>query len=326
MGLIFLLLWSLFAWQALEAVRKGFLDNRGRLSVWLQMLLALLVFSLNGEAREQRLDAHFNDWPLAFYLKYFGMVLWFYLYYRLIRDVLRRVSYIDTVFYAVFVIGVLSIPSMLLVEERTLRRHVMVGVRDFFLLIPALTLFIPGTRLLAEREHVVGMKAKQQWIVFCYSVYSMIAVGNVIKAGLVFIDVDAIVTLERVFTPLLFPAAVAFFFLLLPNRWLLMLHTPLRLYQYWRLYRLERYVLKSVGATEHARRPSLALVRMSELELAIYRATINILDYGLLLEHDPRCRRLYAEIQEAGQLDDSYGLLVKRLAKVRLSSGWLLRG
>jgi hypothetical protein len=318
MAIIFLVFWVLFAWMALKAVKNGVLHDRRRLSGWVQFFLALLVFSLSGEAIEQRVDRHVNHWPVAFYIKYFGMVSWFYLYYRLIRGILPRVQHIGIAFGGVIVIGLLSVPFMMGTDDRTLMRHVMVGVRDFCLMIAAVTLFIPATRLLADREHIIGMKTKQQAIVVCYGIYSLIALGNVIKAGLVFIDPDAIPQIERFFTPLLIPGAIAFLCLLLPYRWLTALHIPVRLYHYWRLTTLERYVLKHVGAMDETQPFSLELLQMSVLELTIYRATINILDYGLLLEHDPQQAHLYAVLQEVSQYGDVYAQLIQKLVAVRL--------
>lgn len=315
---VFLSFWILFAWMALKAIRIGVLHDRHRLSGWIQLFLALLVFSLSGEQIERRFDEYFNNLPVAFYIKYFAMVLWFYLYYRLIRGVLPRIWHIDTIFWCVLLIGTFSIPPMIVIKERTLARHVMIGIRDFCLLIPTVSLFIPATRLLADREHIIGMKTKQLAIVTCYSIYGLIALGNIIKAGLVFINPEVIPIIEMLFTPLLIPIAISFLCLLLPYHWLTALHIPLRLYQYWYLSTLEQYILERVGSNDKPQPFSFELLQMDVLELTIYRTIINIFDYGMLLENDPQYTHLYQVIQEASQLNHSYAQLVRKLATIRL--------
>lgn len=267
---LFALTWIVYAVLVLRAMKSVSQSGSLRLSVWVQMFMAGVVFSLSGEPIERRFNMLFSDLPVAFYVKYFGLIVWFMLYCQLIRNMIPREPIhrvIKAVFGLVTVIGVFSIPLMIDPPNYTQARDILIGVRDGLLVIPVAMVFIPGTRLMARREDILGMKAKHLAIMTAYSFYAVVALGNVLKVPLTLIQPEAVAHISAVFTPFLIPCAMAYVLLLVPYEWLTPLHVPQRLYQFRRLKRLERQVLILVHSDDKSESFSVRLLRVEALEI-----------------------------------------------------------
>jgi len=314
-----LIAWIMFGWLVLRGVPEGVLKDRYKRSGWMQLFLALIAFSLHGETVETAFDGWLKGYPIAFYVKYAALGLWFYLYCRLMCEVSSRGAVCQlnqAVFALILVLGIVSIPLMLEVEGRAVMRDRLIGVRDSLLVVPTLTLFIPATLMLWRRERVVGIKSKQLAIAVGYMLYVLVAIGNILKAMMIDHDPMRIAQIDALFKPVLIPGAIAFLLLLLPYHWLVGFHLPVRLYQFWRLKRLERHVLNRIGAVHEAGNTTWQLFNLQELELAIYRAVINILDYGRLLE-DQQETQLQQQVQTIVHKNQPYAELVKSLVRVK---------
>jgi hypothetical protein len=312
------IIWILFATLVLRSSGDHKPYDLRHHSGWFQLILAAVVFSLSGEAAEQQFDRPFDGFPAAFYVKYFSMLTWFFLYYRIMQEVVQRnrlFRLLDAVFVATGIVGIAMLPQTLHLSDDKYGRDILVGVRDSLLLIPVLTLFLPGTWHLWRGESVIGMKFKELTIIVCYTLYSFIAVGNVIKAVLAFIDVEQIDNIERIFNPILILGVVAFVLLLIPYQWLVSLYFPTRYHQYRRIKRLEQYVLRQVGMGDKAKPITVGVLSVAELELAIYIAVINIVDLQSLLLH---MQATHLAIREAIDVNQPYSELVRRLAAVRV--------
>ncbi|HEX2619341.1 MAG TPA: hypothetical protein VHL11_04315 [Phototrophicaceae bacterium] len=323
---LMIFMWLNFTVMFLRTLmRVGIADTRTR-SGWLQLFFAALVFSLQGETVEHQFELVLGAFPAVLYLKYFGMLIWFWLYYRMLRDVFSdRTIYrfFDGWFVVVFVIGIVSLLPVLITPSSTHSdmHDVLTGLRDLLLLVPTIVIFIPATWVLWRREEIKGMKSKQFMILVCFGMYSLLAVGNIANSVFTLLHQEKTKQLEQFFAPVLGISLIAYVTLLLPYRWLTRVFYPTRLYLYWKLKHLERYVLQEVGVqAEVDTSTSLRVVnlwQLDELELAIYQAVINVLDYGALLKQSPENSELYRQIQAIAQSNRPYSELVHLLTVVK---------
>jgi hypothetical protein len=312
-------LWSLLIPLLLRAIQRHELNNAKTQSTWIQLLLASMVFTLQGEVAEQVLDRHFGGFPMALYWKYFGMLLWFYLYYRMLQNIFmasQSLRFWKGIFVILLIVGVLSIPMMVVTDDRTMVRDVMTGVRDAGLLLPTVVLFVPLTWKLWKQEQIKGMQTKQLALLICYSTYAFLAVGNIANALFSAAAIEMTSLIEGLFAPFLVISCIAFLLLFLPFRWLSLSFIPSRLIVYLRLKRLERLVLDAVTHTDFIRFNRRLYLRPNLLELEIYRTVIHILDHYLLLT-EPSFLNLRLQIEAVVQKNASYSDLVEGLLRVR---------
>jgi hypothetical protein len=87
---------------------------------------------------------------------------------------------------------------------------------------------------------------------------------------------------------------------------------------YWKLKRVEHSILQQVEAVSETSLFAPSLLRSSELELAIYRTTINILDYGALLSRTAPQREQWHKLQQVAESGIPYSNLVAQLTKVQM--------
>lgn len=277
-----------------------------------------MVFTFQGEAAEQNLDSFFGGFPVALYYKYFGMLLWFYLYYRMLENIFvmsRSRIFWRGIFVVLFILGLLSIPVMIVTDRHLLVRDVMTGVRDAGLLIPTVFLFVPLTWKLWRQETIKGMRTKQFALLICYSTYAFLAVGNVANALFSAASIENTATIEVLFAPFLILSSIAFLLLFLPFRWLSLSFIPSRWIVYIRLKRLESQVVDAVPKPRFGGNGHRLYFRADLLELAIYRVVINILDHYLFLKEPSLILRDHIEV--VVQNNPSYSELVEGLIEIK---------
>lgn len=318
-----IVIWLAFAVVLIRGIRHWQqLEGQSRYG-WILLFCAAFVFTLQGEYVELWLDQYFFGLPVTLYIKYFAMVIWFGMYYLIIKKVFvyRRVyQWMDWLFLAAIAAGVASmIPvAQMPYGARTAGRDLVTALRDGFLLIPAALVFVPSTWQLAKQEKVSGARLKQIAIMICYAAYSGLALTNVLKALLKLMHQESIYQVEMFGALFVSICVVGFLLLLVPYRWLTALFYPGRVVLYWKLKRLEQSILRQVGAASDTEHSVLIPVRSSELELAIYRTTINILDYGILLSRTPRQQEQWRKLQSLAESGVSYSSLVDQLIELRL--------
>ncbi|GAB4531513.1 MAG: hypothetical protein OHK0046_52310 [Anaerolineae bacterium] len=314
------LTWIAFGLMVIRSTLQHRAQDIHHVSGWLQIFLAVMVFTLQGEIVEQAIDPYFANFPVTFTLKYAAMLVWFYLYFRMMKEVTpypRLYGRLRWVFVVIAIIGCLSIPGLAATPNRSQTRDVLVGIRDSLLLIPNVLVLIPGTYRLWQREQIVGLKFKQLVILICYVMYSVLALGNITKAVLIAAQAGSAQAFADVYTLILIPCAIIFILLLLPYHWLTGLYYPVRYYQCWRVKQVEYQVLQEVKADVLWEPFPARMVTMADLELLIYRAIINILDYGRMLDPQRHPDMLHL-VQAAVQHRTHYSELVHQLVRVRL--------
>lgn len=317
-----------------RAVVKRKLNDVPTLAGWAQLFCAVLVYSLQGEAVERAVDARFHGLPVALYTKYFGTLIWFYLYFRILRQVIpihRLYPWIERVFPLIAVVGLVTMPMVATPAHRQQARDLITGIRDLGMIIPVVVIFIPLTWRIRQRETIGGMRLKQMVIILCYAGYVVIACGNILKATFTFLDQNRRHEIESIFTPVLLFSLFLFILLLLPFRWTVLIHYPKRLLTYYRLRRLERDILHKMSEmnkmdgvhrlqmnVERSAYPPLPF-QLEALELEIYRAVINLLDYAGVLAmnvSDVQTRTLAKQVQDIAKTYPSYSALVYHLSRI----------
>lgn len=314
--------WGLFITLFLRPVtRTSWSDARTR-SGWLQLFLAALVFTLQGVTIEHRLDSLLAGLPVALYLKYFGMLLWFILYYHMVKSIFpdrQMYTLFDRWFLFAWLTGIVSLLPFLQAVAAPEMRELVIGWRDFMLLGPTLVVFIPAARTFWRQEQIKGMKSKQLAVMICFMLYSLVAVGNVLNAALTLLHVERTQQIAGLLGPILVFGLGAFVLILLPYAWVMRVFYPVRLYRYWKLRRLESYVLQQVGGQSEHLTPAelMRLWQADALELAIYRSIINVIDYGALLKQHPNEADLYQRIRAIALSQQPYSEIVHQLTEVK---------
>ncbi len=285
------LLWLVFVPVFIRACFEGQLADPDRRGSWIQAGLALLIFTLMGERMDLRVDRWFGGLPVTLYLKYFGMLVWFQLYYAFARRIVpdRPIyRYLNVVIPAGVILGLLTVPLVAAIPygERSTARLLVTGLRDVWILLLSLLAIAPAARHLSVDEGIPGMRIKQGMIFTAHLAYAVVAVGNITVATLIMGGFDRSAEIDRITAPFMGMAVLAFVVLLLPYRWLQPLFLPQRFWLYWRLKLRERQLLRAVAARSDLPWFSFHLLRADELELALYRTVINLYDYGLLLPPD----------------------------------------
>jgi hypothetical protein len=118
--------------------------------------------------------------------------------------------------------------------------------------------------------------------------------------------------------PFVYVGFIAFLITMMPYRWLSWCFLLPRWLVYRRLYRLERFVIRHVNGQTTERQPIYKLQRVDEMELAIYRTVISILDQYPLLRSPAHTPSLYNRIQQATRPENDYPELIRTLASLRL--------
>jgi hypothetical protein len=312
-------LWSLLIPLLIRAIQRQELKDPRTQSTWIQLLLAGMVFTFQGETAEQHVNRLFGGFPISLYAKYYGMLLWFFLYYRMVRSIFmssRTSHFWSGFFIGLSLLGALSIPLMMMTDNRILLRDLITGMRDTGLVIPTIVLFVPFTWRLWKQEKIQGMRTKQFALLMCYSSYVFIALGNIANAIFSAASIELSPIISALSAPFLLICCIAFLLLFIPFRWLSISFFPSRLLMYLRLKRLETYVVDAVSNPHFIDKRYRLYLRPDLLELAIYRAVINILDHYLRLK-EPSLLALRDQIEAVVQNNPSYAELVEGLLEVK---------
>ena len=316
-------MWVAFCVVLFRALRHRERLERHAVYAWILLFCAACTFSLQGEYVEQWLDPYVLGLPIALYIKYFAMVLWFAMYYLILKRIFPEhplYHWLDWLFVTAFITGAIStVPvTMTPYSTRTEARDLVTGMRDGFLFFPSVLLFVPATWRLSRQEMVDGTRVKQMAIALCYAAYSVVAATNVLKALLILLHLEHTPQVDVVGGLFMGICLLGFVLLLVPYRWLSLCFYPGRLLLYWRLKRLEQRILRQVGAVSDTPLFGLSLLRGSELELAIYRTTINILDYGVLLSKSPVKQEQWSTLQQLAESNQPYSTFLHELTKLPL--------
>ncbi len=317
-----MLVWTVFVTALSRAWWLGRLYSVGARSNWTQVFCMCLVLTLSGPEAERSVDSMFGGLPVALYVKHTALLVWFHLYLRILvalspEHPLNRSA--QHLLRLNLLLAALSFPwiAALPLSGRDVPRDVIIALRDLLLLTVTVTVFIPRTWALRMHEPARGTRVKLEMVAIGYSLLSLILAANVLVGYTAVTSQPFPPAVRALVMPTLSLGLVIIVLLSLPYRWQTLLFLPQRLWLRLRLIRLEARVLARVGAQDVVVvRPNL--LRLSDVELDLYRMTINILDYGRLLELRPEHHALYQQIMAVQRAHPQYEALVHALAEVRL--------
>jgi hypothetical protein len=322
-NLLILAVWLIFLTTLGRAAVRGKLSDPGGRRIWLLYLLSILAFTFWGEAAEASLDRHFNNLPVALYLKYVCLIWVCHLYLHMLQEVgsaPQRCDLLCRLPPVAIGLGLFSLIAYALLAPVAAAdlRYLVIGARDAVVLVFIVFGFLAGTLAMWRQERVAAMRLKQTAILLFFASYAISTFGSISAALMTLFQVGDADAAARALQPFLYPAICFFVLMLIPYRWYAGLLYIQRLATYYRLKRLERVLIRRSGSRPDPHAVGWLLPRPDELEVAIYRTVISILDGYLILQDTQPAHGLLADLQRCITKNRDYSNLVGALAAVRL--------
>lgn len=310
------LLWLTFGLLSLRLTRLEPGQMRIRLRLWQLYLIGCLVFSVTGEAAEQQVDAVFGGIPVSLYIKYFGMVEMSARYYQIVGPAAPRPVSIQCLLRGLYPLallaGITSLGVLLLsgTWANPQIRYFVAAARDVVIATYMLLAFLPLNRVFRQQEQVPTMRLKHIFGRLLILTYLAVTASSLISLMVVVFAWGEVSRLLPLFLPLTYLCAVWFGLMLLPHRWTAALLLPERWWTWRRLRRVERQLARLTNTPSDISE----LEHPVEIELAIYRTIIAILDEATLLEAETVASPLTRQLTTLLQSPHPYATLVKEMA------------
>jgi hypothetical protein len=310
--------WSIFFLRLLQAMRYHRLGAVRTRQIWLQVLLAMIAFTLFGETIEGVIDGYFSGRPVTLLVKSLALLGMFQLH----TQALSRIVPKHLPFQALQRLGMATLLTLTLTDVAYALlpwmplynfRLEYIGLRDGVMCLFILWIFLPSSLYFWQYEQVTAMKLKHgASIVSCIG-YLLASVGS-IGAGLLTLVGHTAFTdyLIRAFRPTMYLVAVSFLVMITPSKWLGPWGYPHRLQTYWRLRRIARHLCEMVNQYSLPQQSFLPL----NLELATYRTVIFVLDHYALVAETPDGTALREQVQQCIQRSKSYADLVEEMSRI----------
>ena len=321
--LLLVISWSLFGLRLAYAIwhrRLGAVFSR---RIWIQVFLCLVAFTLFGEQAEQIVDHLFLGKPITLYVKSVALLGMVQLYEQTLLSInlmpenyffLRWLGFGTILFLTVIFTFYSLFPWMPLSSFRL----EMIALRDAVMCVFIAFSFLPNVWSFWKREEIASMKLKHAASMVCCTSYLVASVGSIGAGALTIVNrpthVDALI---QMFRPAMYLVAVSFLLMLLPQRRPRIFSYPARLLIYWRLRRIENRV-RHLGAIHNPNlQTTWIILDPEQLELAIYRSLIFVLDYHPFIRLSKEGETLYRAIHQIVRSPNSYPDLVNEIIKLK---------
>ncbi|MEP6987942.1 MAG: hypothetical protein ABI970_20240, partial [Chloroflexota bacterium] len=196
-------------------------------------------------------------------------------------------------------------------------RLVMIACREIVMCVFIIGALLPNSWMFLQHERVSSMKIRHAASIMCCVGYLLTSVGSISAGILVLLGhYEPIEALIQIFLLPMYFVAVGFLIMLLPHRFFAVADYPLKLWIYWRLRRVEQRIHRLGNIQGLHLEQSMSILRPQNLELAMYRSLIFILDYHALIRTVPEGKVLYNQIQQIVRSDKSYADLVSEITKL----------
>lgn len=314
--------WGIFALRLGRAIWLGRLKEVLSRRIWLQVFLGMLAFTFFGQAAEQVLDSIFFGRPITLYIKSIALLGMVYLYYLTLRDIdpkANRYRYLQGLGLGALISFTLIFGFYFwfpVVPEYDFRL-VMIAYRESVICVFIAAALLPNTWLFLNHERVSSMKIRHAASIVCCVGYLLTSVGSISAGILVMLGrYESIEALIQIFLLPMYFVAVGFLVMLLPHRFFAVADYPAKLWIYWRLRRVENRVRQLGNIPNLPIKKSLSILRPQNLELAMYRSLIFILDYHAFIRPSDEGEVLYNQIQQILRSDKPYADLVDEITKL----------
>lgn len=321
-NVVIMALWLIFFVTFGRAVSKGKSFQPAGQRIWLMFFLSIVAFTFWGEAAEALLDQHFHHLPVALYLKYVCLIGVCHLYLQMLREVgsyPQSRTGLDDLAPTAIGLGLLSFVGHALFEPvpQAKLRFIIIGARDLVVLLFIVFGFLHGTLLMWRQEQVLAMRLKQIAIMLFFACFAITTFGSMSAAVMTILHLGDAPAAARALQPFIYLAVFFFALMLVPYRWYTSLLHLQRLYTYYRLKRVEQVVTQMAGTPPDPHTPQRVWLRPGELELAIYRTVISILDCYPMIRDTGETNQLVAEIHYCIRRHPDYADLVGALTAIR---------
>lgn len=312
--------WSIFLLVFLRAFLRGKVVSKRSQQLWLVFFLCCVAFSFWGKNSELILDHFFGYRPVALLVKYISLISVAHLFFALLNDVkpnhaLIRLNWLASVAITVGLFGFLAYIRYTPFPREDLR-YLSIGMRDAVVMVYALVSFIPGALAMKHDETIRAMRVKLNLLILCSLSYMVTALGSVVAALLMLMQIGDPATAASAVQPFVVLGIVCFILIMIPYRWFLGLFHLRRFYTYQRLLGLEQRMLEQIGIASTTKIRISPFTQPRELELAIYRVIISVLDAYPALANDVNSYNLYINLCSCVETNPDYDDLVQRMARL----------
>jgi hypothetical protein len=317
------IMWSIFLIVIIRNTYTGRLASAPSKRIMVQVFLTCLALSLWGEDNERVVDSLLGLPDSAVYIKGLALIWAVHLFDVSCRAIVPEQAdkhpWTPHLAPAATGIAILSYGlthTMYPISQETMR-YVIIGGRDFIVALYMLFSLIPSVAIMHQRENIVAMRFKFAAIQIVCLCFMVTTASSLAAAGLAVLHIGSPAYAALAGQPFVVFGALVYIVVMIPYRWLLVLFSLERLMLYRRLCRLEQHVLQDI---EDFRDMGGARLFASDddLELAIYRKLITILDFYPTLAQKPDGRWLFEAIQQRVEAQFDYNRLVREIAWVRL--------
>lgn len=289
----------------------------------LQVILFAIAFSLWGENTELQIDRYFNDYPVTLFIKTLSLLSVSVLYHDMLKSIrqasspLRILDYLG-VFIPIIATLAFTFYVVTGIPDRQSLRFIVIGFRDATICFFSIAHFIPGSWWMYKQESIPAMKVKALCMSACFTCFCITAIGSISAAGLAIANLEGAYSVSTALQPFIYIAIILFVLQLTPHRWFSWLIQSGRLRDYYRLKHLENYIANYAYMPDMPQIPWYDLLKASQLELAVYRSLIMILDYYPLLDKQGKAGFVYQQLAQHSEEAKDYAQLIRQIVKIRL--------
>lgn len=318
--LFILSVWVLFLVTFLRALVEGKLSRTQSMRLWMIFFLCCIAFTLWGENSEAVLDHFFQGQQIALIVKYICLITVAHLFHALLNEVkpdhaLIPLKWLSPIALIVGLAGFFLQNIYHPLSDADLR-FLYIGGRDAVVMVYAVASFIPGTLSMRRDETVGIMRFKHTLIILLSLCFVITAIGSIVAAILALGKIGDPRIAASVVQPFVVLGIIFFLLIMIPHRWFAKLIHLRRFYTYYRLHCLEKQLLSNIGVASSNPIDISALFYAKELELAIYRSMISVLDFYPMLAQEERSYALYSKIQNCVETTDVYNDLVQEMTQL----------
>lgn len=293
-------------------------DKQVKILTWLILFFAI-AFTFWGREAENLLDQYLNGYPVALFVKLIALVTVAYLFHEMLKIIHNKPSPFKFLDYFAFLAYPISVALFFFyITTRFIQydqlRYLIIGIRDFIIVIYMLTHFLHRTWLIWKNEEAKITKLKGLLIFLCFVCFCITALGSISAGVLAFFDIDLALYASSVLENFVYVGALFFVLQLLPDYILLVPFIIKRWNLYWRVRKIENYIVEQPTQQIQPRQ----LYDYSYLDKIIYRSTINILDHASAINQSSSKYSLAAKIQKITAQNPTYEDLIKNISRLQI--------
>jgi len=293
-------------------------DKQVKILTWLILLFAI-AFTFWGREAENLLDSYLNGYPVALFVKLITLVTVAYLFHEMLKIIHNKPSPFMFLDYLAFVVYPISVAIFFFyITNQFIQydqlRYLIIGTRDFIIVIYMLTHFLHGTWLIWKNEEAKVTKLKGLLIFLCFVCFCITAIGSISAGFLAFLDLNHARYAASVLEYFVYVGAFFFVLQLLPDYILLIPFIIDRWNIYRRIKKIENYIVEQPTQTVKPKQ----LSNYSYLDSIIYRSTINILDHATIIDQSSYKYSLATKIQKITAQNPNYEDLIKNISRLQV--------